>query len=892
METNLPQLSSRDGSNSSRSQALVPRHRLFPLLDQVFNTPLVCLEAMAGYGKTTLLQQWLLHNKEHNKESNTDIHYVGMKSGLATVGELADYLGSQLELNAGSNESTKGVKPWQMPNKVWLLDDVHLLSEKLLGQLVKQTADAKNAMVVASRWPIHFRGLSKLRAYQLVVSIGCQDIAFDAREMESYFQQLRGLYLTRRQLINIAEKFRGWPVGIQLLADELCENSKTRAVKHESQIDLTYPQLLKEFIVDEVLEDEPGAHYKELIECAPLAQLKEDILTAKDSYRPEVERLAATGIYKREGDTTAARYHYHPAVVAAITEELAMSDPAKLEMLRAESVKALLVAEAYTEAVYLLISNRDWEQAATVVEQQGVAFINSGNSEILAKFLSRLPNHIIDSRAKLLYLDALCSFEIDSKDITTPSYCLDKAEQLLQGGEPSQLESGLLQEIYLLKARLARLLTADRNEENLSWFAMKKAANSEFMLGAATDLGRAMTHYCRGNFLACENALEEAIRHGKEENFQLAVLLGVSYLSHLLLRQGRTDEALHRHQAVVNWILQKDKQHFPEAYLQDVSLVPIYIERHQLKKARAGLKYLLEFADQDKPDNHQRVSIHIFSALIHRAEANYEAFDAELENAASYAVDATDPWHWFFTGVPALRAEVALERGELLSASYWASQQGSVLAERNDFRTEAQRIILARIWVAQGDLSAADALLRSISEESKARSDLYHLCWAGLVRVLAQYQMGNVEVCFTLLDELIEVAALANFNQLCLTQGEALMPIVQQWHRKKVASKLAADQILLTKVEPFVKWLNKRMKERYQTVAKAVDEVALVDPPSEREIELLELLAQGMRNKEIAIHLGLSVSTVKAHLYNSYSKLDVSNRTEAVARARELGLVV
>ncbi len=860
--------SPRQNSPHSPQPNHLERPELYARLDAIDHLSMISVEALAGYGKTTLVRQWL----ENRNQNQDNILRLPLMPWLDNEKELVNFMAGELNISFSGHTLPALIKSVHEVSRtnLWIIDNLGRLNSHLQAKLVETIIGLKGKLIAINRQPMNFKGLSRLAAHNQVASINAQALAFSRQETEYFLQEQRQLNLTRKQLNTIEEAYLGWPIALKLFAEEYPKLSKQQRSNPQ------YPTLLTQYIIDECLDLVAGSPFQELLDQAPVGSI-----TGKDPVATEA--LRTTGVLYPVKQKPSA-YIFHPAISHAVNQHLSQTDNKKLQAIKNQAVKHHLKQGAYSDALELLCSSEQWKKAATIINDIGFQFIHAGNGNALYKFIQRIPETFVNSNPHLLYFSALCQFEHRRDDLQTPTALLEKAESLLLHVDNND-DDTLLKEIYLLKARLVRLLRGEQAADNITYFAVKKAATSQFALGAATDLGRAMESYCRGDLAVTESALEEAIRHGKQENFQLAVVLGISKLAYVLLRTGRSSEALNRRQAVMEWVLTKETQIFPKAYLQNGALVPLFIESHDIESAKAGLEILQTFSRDDAADPQQQLLICVFEALIHRAEARYDEFDKALERASGLEIEESDNWNWYFTSIPALRAETAIEQGNTLSAAYWAEQHSASLSSRNDFRSEAQRLILARILVEQEYFDRADKLLRVITAAAINRGDLQHEVWAYLIQAIACYKQEQLKDSKRWFDQAITKAHQANFQQLFLSQGDIMLGVFQHWQKAQQKKTTKAS------LQQFASTLLSSIERKYPAVHQAKPVQELLDPLSDRELEVLNLIAQGLRNKAIADLLGLAPATIKAHLYNSYSKLDVGSRTEAIAKARDLDLI-
>jgi LuxR family maltose regulon positive regulatory protein len=228
----------------------------------------------------------------------------------------------------------------------------------------------------------------------------------------------------------------------------------------------------------------------------------------------------------------------------------------------------------------------------------------------------------------------------------------------------------------------------------------------------------------------------------------------------------------------------------------------------------------------------------------------------------------------------AYKARAWIAQGDLAAAGRWAAEAAQRPGEDRGYTRQIEAVTLARVLLAQGQQGQALdqlAACQEAADESGGRG------WAveiGILRALAQEARGNRAGALTALGSALVQAEPEGYVQVFLDEGEPLAALL-----RRAAALGASPQFVARLLDAMAR------PARAQGPAAAADASALVEPLTEREIEVLRLMATGLSNREIAAELVVAMGTVKAHLHNVYGKLGVRTRGRAAARARELGLL-
>jgi LuxR family maltose regulon positive regulatory protein len=237
---------------------------------------------------------------------------------------------------------------------------------------------------------------------------------------------------------------------------------------------------------------------------------------------------------------------------------------------------------------------------------------------------------------------------------------------------------------------------------------------------------------------------------------------------------------------------------------------------------------------------------------------------------------------WGVPPVATYQARLSLAQGDVTSAAQWSQEQGIRADDELSYQQEIDYITLARLLIAQDNADEAVGLLQRLLENAEAGGRISRVIEILLLQALALQAQGDTDQAITPLEKAIALAEPEGFVRIFVDEGAPMGRLLYE-----AAARGTAPEYVRRLLAAFP------VAEPKQTVPskRQTQESALIEPLSERELEVLQLIAEGLTNPEIASRLFLSLHTIKVHAHNIYGKLGVRNRTQAVTRARALGIL-
>lgn len=887
---------------------MVERSRLRRQLEEglCLGHPLTLVSAPAGYGKTTLIAAWLRQRDKEPPGLPVHIAWVSMddddndparffayviaaiqEAGIdwrplnQTLWDISASLPVETIITSLLNET--GRLEEQRP-LILVLDDYHKIRSAIIHDALQFTLDyappgLRIILITREDPPLT---LARLRAREQLTEIRAADLRFTLDEAAGFLNRTMALDLPVDQLAALEHRTEGWIAGLQLAALALRSLRPGDAQTGEEFIasfsgDHHY---IIDYLLEEVLRQQDESVRAFLRQtaaldrlCAPLC----DAVTGRDDSRTMLMQLERANLFLIPLDDRREWYRYHHLMADSLRAGL---DKSTLDATHRRASQWYEAHNLAGEAVHHAFAAGDPVLAADVLERviQEASAWSRGEVSRLTGWLDSLPDSVLPSRPALS-LHASRALYL-SGQMERAEALLRQAELSLRGDtSDSCKQPGLPALAVILRAAMDTM-----RGENLAEAAVamrRLLAQPEFMgnhaaARAADTLG-----------LACElsgdvGAAEEAYLRASE----LAQAAGVSYLAvnaHceaalMQIQQGRLSLAAETCRTALG--LAGDKS-APPMGLAWAILGDIARERNDPAAAEQLILTGIELSHEGGIVDDLRYA-YLYLARLRQAQGEPAAALAAWQKADSLMRSYKVPRLTMLS--TAHRAQLDLSQGNLALAGQWAQQYQQVRVSRPvEYLREFEDLMLARVLLAGQKYDETLELLQPLLATAQAAGHNRTVIEALILQVLTQ-QTRVTEIADASLITALSLAAPEGFARLFIDAGPALIPSLI---RVRDATPTYVDQLLAAlSTGNAIGDQSVTASPSSQSPSSQTEE-----PLSEREIEVLRLLAAGLSNQEIADELFISAGTVKWYAHNIYGKLGARGRTQAVARARERRLI-
>lgn len=861
---------------------LLSRPRLTNQLNPQPEGRLTLLSAPAGFGKTTLVADWIRQQDSPvawltlDEQDNDPMLFwryliaalraVDARLGLQSQAVLGGYKVSlETTVTFLINDIINHIPPDTTLTLV--LDDFHWIHtasihESLNYLLQHQPPQLHLLLLTRADPPL---SLARLRVAGRLVELRAADLRLTPEEMTELFNQVLSLNISEASIRLLVEQTEGWAAGLQLFALSL----RQRDPHDESWLVKTFSgvrQHIFAYLMEEVLRYQSDDVRHFLQKTAVLRQFCGSLCTAvtgNEDATHLLRRLSADNLFITPLDDEGHWYRYHPLFADMLRAGL---DEATRHDCHRRAALWYAGQNLMQDAVRNALSAQDYDLMANLLTTSYKAFLAHGLLVSLQKWLAALPSQYRSPRLRLA--DAWCRVYEGNEPH------LQQLITSIRGQQPETDES-LHGEILAVQAVYASLYS--RSNDAIEW------ATQALALIESTDyLSLAAAYQALGNAYRYVGQLDAAITaysQGRQqfENMGNVIMgqLPLYRIASIQVMQGRLHQAWQTYESIRRQA--QTAGHEPLIMTGEVfgHLSDLHWEWNDLELARTYARQEIELA----LSGHMLLALvdgYLKLAAVETSQADMAAAQEALELAAATAAQLQSPS--LLAQAAMHQARFALANGNLIAASAWANEYRYQRADGTcilpPLLAQAADILLARIWLVQGQTANALELLQEVIPRYEAMGRMRLVVEATILQALALAAKNQEAGAQTALIQAITLANQEGYVRTFVENGPALAPLLNQIRH------LFPDYItrLLSAMPP-------------GATKAAHHSPRLHDQLTAREREILVLIAQGHSNRLIADALFISVGTVKGHVNHIFSKLDVQNRTQALLRARELNLL-
>ena len=869
-------------------RAVQRTHLVEALEREISHYKIILLSAPAGYGKTTLLSQWAhssrvpivwLSLSGDDNDFERFFRYVliawekiqpdirASTLGLLLGGSAPDHKEVLTAFVSAANDRSDHL--------VFVLDDYSLIDEPSIHQAITFLIDHLPPtihIVMAGRAEPDMP-LARYRARGEMLEFRAQKLQFLQHETADFLNELMGLGLSGDQLVDLQAKLEGWIAGLQLTAltlrhhpgsaDPLIVTGKHRFIADYLGEDVLVhlPEDTKEFLLLTSILDRL---------CASLC----DTVSAREGGQEMLQRLERENLFLLPLDDNREWFRYHPIFADFLQGELNRRRPDQIAALHSRAAQWHLTHDLPEQALRHAIAGADVEAAIQVFDRYANVKLNTGELGVVKRWLESLPEDWFSKYPVFgLARAGLFAFTGALEECVRT---VDEIEQTLAVAESKQARNQLAK-VSAVRCAIACIQNDVAQAETYADQALHDLLGRDdpflhLVYGALGDAYRRNGRWqeARQCYL---NGLN--LPYGPAYRFHSVHAFGA--LADLELRQGRLRAAAaYWRKALAGIEGQANWGSFPLPLIGWVyiRMGEILYEWNELVGVEDYLFRGLERAELGG-DVRAMIAGYLLAARLKLTEVDKEAAGEYLERARPLVENASfSDWTSRFER---LQLEFWLAQDQLRTAMNRAGEMLQDDQLKMQPESEAAQLAIARVLTVKGDgpsLERSLAILRRLLAAAEGRAGV---TIEGLaLQALAHWKRGEQAIAMTSLERALRLAEPEGYLRLFVDLGLPMARLLQE-----AKSRDVIPDYVETILSAFGNNLN------FATPSHE----ALPEPLTSREQQVLQLIAAGLTNREIAEQLVISPETAKKHVANICAKLGVSNRTEAAARARELGLL-
>lgn len=877
---------------------VVKRDRLNNQIGPDTTLPITTIVAPAGYGKTT----FLVNSIDRLREKGWTIVWLSLDSldnelirfwsyilagiqketdiKLSTAQMIRQAVTSQLQLgltpliNAVANLNQQIVV---------VLDDYHFITDDQIHQslayLVGHLPENLH-IIISSRKPVPLP-LFRQKTERKLLEITADDLAFTLPEVNAFFTRSMDLELSNELIQSLFQLTEGWIVALQLFAISLQNKKDYQSI---SRMMLSSRQQLSEYLLNDVLDQQPEPIREFLENSSVLSELSPDFCDAvleRNDSQHMIEAVKEANLFLVSIDQEQKWYRYHPLFAQALKERLQKSNQEMIKQIY-ERAFYWLKGKGYSyKAVDYAIGAQDYEKASDLIEECALQAIIRSDTICLIRWINQISADIKNRRPQLIIYKGLASMLVGQLDVARSelepleAYLKSPESQKLPAEEKTVLEwkvktirtvmtswsGNFVKEIPALHKLME---TAPKVEPYYLGFLSNSLAEG---YGLAEDLEMCLESFNRTKEFSRQNGLFDEYLNATCESARIYLL------------RGKINEARQVFTAVLAEATQADANENVISFIRS-GLMECDLIQNDLSSAAKLAEGLSHFYK----DEFTHGFPWIFQSITLMRIANFFFSTEQIEATYPYLEWVinrlvSDRWSGcnMGDGIVHLQTEMWLKEKHYLTAQNWLNDRITE-KERTGIRSTDERLMLARVYLEMDKPRSATPLLLELEGYLAGKGLQYSLIRNLVYQTIAYEMLGISTKGHASLERAIELAEpqqiLLPFIRCGVKIKNMLLALVETGRLNEQVERFATEVLASISAD------SAKNKEN-PVVLEATRMSLLKHILTDREVELFNLLLEGLSEKDIASSQMISVNTVKAHVRNIYKKLNIHSRREA-----------
>jgi LuxR family maltose regulon positive regulatory protein len=884
---------------------LVRRPGLIEGLNDGLDRKLTLLSAPAGFGKTTLVSHWVENLGDNidgqpiraawlslDEDDNDPVRFLTYF--IATLNHHKD---ADAELGQGALSMLQSPQPPSVNNIltllinelaansekiIFVLDDYHLIESEPVHQALAfllENLPPQLHLVIATRQDPHLP-LGRLRARDQLTELRAADLRFTSSEAADFLNQVMGLNLSPGDIAELDTRTEGWIAGLQLAALSMQgRKARTGFIKSFTG----GHRLVVDFLIEEVLGQQPESIQDFLLQTSVLNRLTGplcDALTGYDNGQQTLEALDRSNLFIVPLDEKRRWYRYHQLFADLLRQRLRQTQPELLPILHLRASEWFKNQGLHRQAMKHSLDGRDYQSAAELIRAIAIDVIHQGQHTTVTGWIDALPEKFVNAHPYLCVLHAR-ALQLTGDLETSESRLID-AENAMdnQNYQVDETDNSIRGLIHSCRAYSSFMIGDHDQTISHAQQALDRLPDSETLMRAQTALYLGVAYRYKGQLRAALDVYNEILPTTQSLGGNSIAVLCYLHLGDLHSEMAQLNRAKELYDDALKFT-ERHTGHpdMPFTGYVYVSIGRIFRQWNQLEEAyhytNKGLALCRDWNVAD---------ILAFSCLelayIQQVLGNDELALVYLREA-NRIFDSISSWGGKIAAAHQVKFDLA--RGDVGSAESWVQTNDLDIDGGFEFHREIEYLVLVRVYIALERFdearTLADRIIRIAQDIGKNQTVLEGL----ILLALVLSTQGENDQALVPLEKALSIGEPGGYIRIFVDEGPQMAQLLYEALYRGIMPDyvhrlLAAFPI----AEP----------EGAASTKSQVDQSGLIEPLSDRELEVLHLIAEGLTNPEIAARLYLSIHTVKTHTRNIYGKLNVHNRTQAIAQAKAFGLLL
>jgi len=889
----------------------VPRPELLQRLNEALYGRLTLISAPAGFGKTTLASQWItksgyphawLSLDKSDSDPSRFLIYV-----ISAFAKIIPNVGAGLieRLHSPQPPSYESVLIALINNilasinepVIFVLDDYHVLDSPAIDRIVEfllEHQPPQMHLVITTREDPSF-SFAYLRARGELTEIRIADLRFTAEEIAIFLNESMGLNLSTDDVNTLEARTEGWIASLQMVAismrghEDIAGFLRSFTGSHRFILD---------YLVEEVLHKQADYIQEFLYQTSILERFNASLcnqITEREDSQEILETLERQNLLIIPLDDERQWYRYHHLFADVLNTYAKQKIPERVSHCQ-QLASEWYEAQGYkSEAIHYAHAAKDDERVADLLELSWPAIFNGFKPSTWLGWVRTLPDDMVKLRPILSagyawvllderevdevedrlrdaehWLDTPNSFDEDS---TLPVI----ANKVNYASLPSTIAGGY--------AYLSHVLGDAEGTIEHALRALELLPEDDHYNRGLMGMFLGMGYWTMGKLTLAYDAFENSVASLKRSSHLHFQIVSMVRLAEIRMAQGRLHDALIIYNESLHTASSTPEAHIPKKDAFIPGTVDLYAGLSELYRKRGDLETAQQLADTGLALNRQTIYStsrdRLAMAMVH-IQIGLGDFERGLTLLREVEQHSQQKSIFVRYPIPAMRAYIWLLQGKLDDALDWAKKTELSYDDELSFRYEFNYLTLVRVLIVlyqrrQIDRAIDEAqhlltgLLNLARDEERTDSIIEILILQSIV-----YQVqGDNQTALDILGDVIKLAEPEGYTQVFVNEGDPMRQLLSM-------CLLQTDDS---------NYLTQLLQAFHQSDDETEPNQLLIEPLSDRELDVLRLIADGYTNQAIADELFIALSTVKKHVNNIYGKLNVANRTQAIKRAHELNIL-
>jgi LuxR family maltose regulon positive regulatory protein len=884
---------------------LVPRPRLIERLNEGISQKLILVCAPAGFGKTTLVSKWVESldlpvawvslDKRDNDRTSFLIYLVAalqtIDAGICETVQMMLHTSQSPPIETVLTELINDVAAFSQ-DFVLVLDDYQVIDDHEIDEaltfLLDHIPPVMHLIIISRSDPM--LPLPRLRARNQMTELRTEDLRFTTDEVAEFLQRVMGLVLSVKDVTALETRTEGWIAGLQLAA--LSIQDKDNASKFIT-VFTGDDRYIVDYLVDEVLAQRPQGMQDFLLRTSILDRMSGSLcnaVTGQDDGQEQLERLEQANLFIVPLDHKRLWYRYHHLFTDVLRRRLAETvNTQEIIVLHQRASRWYEENEFIVEAVEHALAAEDFENVIRLIEIGSMEILTRGQQSLLLKWQNELPRNLVACHPRACMTFAWASLSTSRTQETEE--CIQDLERSL-GAEMEDLfseqdrdkrfthetqvalveiavvrielamEAGDISRVFRLSQLVLPYLDAEY-EPHLDSHIRNLRSVVLFVLGLA--------YKSIGKLSDASKSLSKAAELGQELGNVYIAAGSIGRLASVQSMQGQLIQAMNTCTRGLD-LVEEMAGKPPMTGLIHAELGNLLYERNNLDSA---LHHLQEGINLAKPWNFTEAFLPGYTGLARTRAAmgDWDGAFAALNELAALGEFNTA---LVMPDVELLRASLWVAQGKVDAADSWVMDAGLDPQGEINYDRLGDLMVLARLLISRHAYHEAINLLTRMMDTAEADGWLGRTIEILVLLALAHQKRGDNDKSLSVLEQALISAKPEGYVRVFVDEGGPMKSLLRETVTRDIMPGYVQE--LLAALET----------DRVQVETASAS--ALIEPLSERELEVLHMLKTDLSGPEIARELVIALSTMRTHTQNIYSKLGVSNRREAVRKAEELNL--